>query len=145
MKVVAPEPGFVIRYSYLWYAEFAAGREEGTKNRPCAVVLVQTSKLGVQWVTVLPVTHAPPKDRAAAIEIPAEVKRRLRLDDERSWIVLNEANRFKWPGPDIRPLRGKGTQSAIYGPLPPVFFHTVLDRFVAALTDKKASTVTRSE
>jgi len=38
-----------------------------------------------------------------AVEISHETKRRLGLDDDRSWIVLTEANRFAWPGPDLRP------------------------------------------
>jgi len=33
-----PVPGLVIRYSYLWYAEHVLGREEGQKDRPCAIV-----------------------------------------------------------------------------------------------------------
>jgi hypothetical protein len=35
-----PRPGLVIRYSYLWESEVRQGREEGTKDRPCAIVLV---------------------------------------------------------------------------------------------------------
>jgi hypothetical protein len=33
-----PVPGLVVRYSYLWYREFLDGREEGRKDRPCAIV-----------------------------------------------------------------------------------------------------------
>ena len=33
----------------------------------------------------------------AAIEIPAQTKKRLGLDEDRSWIMLTEANRFVWP------------------------------------------------
>jgi hypothetical protein len=35
-----PRPGLVIRYSYLWESEARQGREEGVKDRPCAIVLV---------------------------------------------------------------------------------------------------------
>ena len=35
-----PFPGLVVRYSYLWEREASQGREEGVKDRPCAVVLV---------------------------------------------------------------------------------------------------------
>ncbi|MQX75919.1 hypothetical protein GHK80_06545 [Sinorhizobium medicae] len=62
---------------------------------------------------------------------PAAVKLRLRLDGERSWIVLTESNRFAWPGPDIRPLE---TESGYYGPLPPALFAAVKRRFVAIAT-----------
>lgn len=43
---------------------------------------------------------------------------RLGLDDERSWVVLTEANRFVWPGPDLRPLRFGDAASIAYGPYP---------------------------
>ena len=101
-----PVPGLVIRYSYLWRAEQAQGREEGVKDRPCAVVLVTSGIAGDQIGTVLPITHLPPADPSLAVEIPIATKRRLGLDDHRSWVVLGEANRFLWPGPDLRPSRG---------------------------------------
>ena len=40
MSWPTPQAGLVIRYSYLWQSEAAAGREEGVKDRPCAVILV---------------------------------------------------------------------------------------------------------
>jgi hypothetical protein len=36
------------------------------------------------------VTHSPPADPSAAVELPQETKRRLGLDAERSWIVVSE-------------------------------------------------------
>jgi hypothetical protein len=80
------------------------GQEEGVKDRPCAVILVTADDAGDQVVTVLPVTHTPPHNLAFAVEIPQATKSRLGLDDERSWIVLTEANRFIWPGPNLRAL-----------------------------------------
>jgi hypothetical protein len=38
--------------------------------------------------------------------LPAATKARLRLDDDASWIVCTEVNRFVWPGADLRPLPG---------------------------------------
>jgi hypothetical protein len=80
----------VIRYSYLWRAEQRRGQEEGVKDRPCAVVLMTRNEEGNDVVTVLPITHTPPfqSDAELAIEIPAETKRRLGLDDAPSWIML---------------------------------------------------------
>jgi hypothetical protein len=43
---------------------------------------------GERVVTVLPISHTPPADSNLAVEIPAPVERRLKLDDERSWVVL---------------------------------------------------------
>ncbi|SJM92289.1 conserved hypothetical protein [Crenothrix polyspora] len=100
-----PIPGLVINYSYLWSNEHLRGKEEGLKNRPCAVILVTQDEMGDQVVTVLPITHTPPENPALAVEIPPATKSRLGLDDERSWIVLTEANRFIWPDPDLRITR----------------------------------------
>src|SRR5579884_1903406 len=98
MALPAPQPALVIRYSYLWHSEFAAGREEGTKDRPCAIVAAVKAEEDGQWkVLVLPVTHSPPIYPENAIEIPQETKKRLGLDGERSWIVLTEWNEFFWP------------------------------------------------
>lgn len=97
--------GHVFRYSYLWHWQHLEGREEGDKDRPCLVLaLVTTIEDGTPIVRVLPISHSPPVRADEAIEIPPATKRRLGLDDERSWIVLSESNRFAWPGPDIRPI-----------------------------------------
>ncbi|MFI5011944.1 MAG: hypothetical protein ACHQAY_06325 [Hyphomicrobiales bacterium] len=91
-----PEPisGLVIRYSYLWAEEHKRGQEEGVKERPCAVIVMTVNEDGERLVTVLPISHTPPADPKLAVEIPPLVKRRLKLDDDRSWVVLTEANRF---------------------------------------------------
>lgn len=34
-----PHPGLVIRYAYLWKREYDEGREDGSKDRPCSIVL----------------------------------------------------------------------------------------------------------
>src|ERR1700753_4447422 len=97
-----PVSGLVIRYSYLWRSQSLAGLDEGLKDRPCAIILVTTDVGGREIVTVLPITHSPPSDPEFALEVPQETKFRLGLDSDRSWIVLTEANKFAWPGPDLR-------------------------------------------
>ena len=81
MSLPIPRPGLVIRYSYLWAREHAEGREEGVKDRPCAVLVATRTDQGDLRVIVLPITHAPPGDPEAAVEIPPATKRRLGLDD----------------------------------------------------------------
>jgi hypothetical protein len=106
---------------------------------------VTTTEDGERTTTVLPISHAPPAEPALAVEIPALVKRRLKLDDERSWVVLTEANRFIWPGPDLRPLFPGDSASVYYGPLPFALFEEIRTKFIAAIRAKRASVVTRSE
>lgn len=150
-----PRPGLVIRYAYLWQREHDAGREEGVKDRPCAIVLAvgvgaveggAGEGAGVdKAVYVLPITHARPADPLDAVELPPATKARLGLDDERSWIVVTEGNRFVWPGPDLRALPGRGPESAAYGMLPPTLFNLVKQRFLSRVRDRRAGLVTRTE
>lgn len=119
MAYPKPEQGLVIRYSFLWRSEAAQGREEGRKDRPCAVVLAVTREDERTQVLVAPVTHTPPPAGSPAIEIPAQTKQRLGLDHERSWIVADELNLFTWPGPDVRLIDKQDAERGIaYGYLP---------------------------
>jgi hypothetical protein len=142
-----PEPyaGLVIRYSYLWKREHEAGREEGTKGRPCAVVVAVMDQDGDWDVLVLPITHSPPPYPADAIEIPTETKKRLGLDTDRSWIMITEANEFVWPGPDLRPVPGGDASTIAYGPLPPRFFAQVRDKFLERDRSEKSTRIQRTE
>lgn len=147
MPLSAPVPGLVIRYSYLWHSEHLAGREEGRKDRPCAIIAAvrPADEAGETRVLVLPVTHSPPAHAALAVEIPARVKERLGLDADRSWVVLSEWNEFVWPGPDLRRAPGGDESSVAYGMLPPGLFATIRDRFLALVTARGARRVPRTE
>lgn len=140
-----PQPGLVIRYAYPWQREALQGREEGAKDRPCAIILAVLDDAGQHRVLALPITHSPPADPADAIELPPATKQRLGLDDARSWVVVTEANAFTWPGPDIRSLPGKDPGSVAYGFLPPAFFRAVRDRFLEARRRQIAALVQRTE
>ncbi len=145
MNFPEPRPGLVIRYEYLWNREHRVGREEGTKARPCAIVVSVVDAGGKRRVLAVPVTHTPPEAPQDAIEIPASIKRLLGLDGERSWIVISEANRFSWPGPDLRPVPGRDPASVVYGSLPQKFFQLVRDAFLVRFTQFDVKTVPRSE
>lgn len=145
MTFPAPIPGLVIRYSYLWRGEHLRGQEEGVKDRPCAVLLAITDEAGDKRVVVLPITHTPPRDASHAVEIPAATKRRLGLDDERSWIVVSEANRFIWPGPDLRPAISGDPASVAYGELPAKLFDQVREKWLSLYEARKAHVVARTE
>jgi hypothetical protein len=94
---------------------------------------------------VLPVTHNQSAHPAHAVEIPQLTKMRLGLDEERSWIMLNESNAFRWPGPDLRFADNGDASSVIFGMLPPGFFKIVLERFQQLETQTRAGRVMRTE
>ncbi len=128
MPIPTPEPGLVISYAY--DCEAQSGPEEGRKDRPCVIALaVERQQDGETLVTVLPVTHHPPDDLAAAVEIPRAVKKHLGLDDERSWVIVSEGDQFVWPGYDLR--KAPGADRYDYGYLPPRFFKEILAAFWA--------------
>jgi hypothetical protein len=109
------------------------------------MLLVSSSETSRKRVTVLPITHSPPRDPAAALEIPATVKRHLGLDQERSWIVMNEGNEFYWPGPDLRPQPGGDLSTVAYGFLPSGMYDVVLERFLAYARQNRNVKVPRTE
>ncbi len=56
MSLPEPTPGLVISYAYLWHEEAHHGREEGTKDRPCVIVLSTTRDQSGITVTGVPIT-----------------------------------------------------------------------------------------
>jgi hypothetical protein len=139
-----PVPGLVLRYSYLWRAEQRRGQEEGVKDRPCAVVLV-TAAEDSGMVAPSCRLHTPPPVPEAAVEIPSATKERLRLDAARSWVVLTEANRFVWPGPDLRPLHPGDVSSVAYGLLPYGLMERIRRKFLFLLKERRTGLVARTE
>jgi hypothetical protein len=145
MALPRPVPGLVIRYSYLWHREHLEGREEGQKDRPCAIIAaIHDDDAGNTRVLVLPVSHSAPAHTGLAVEIPLSVKRHLRLDDARSWVMLSEWNEFVWPGPDLRRLPNADDSSVAYGILPPRLFATIRDCFLAIVRSGATTRVRRT-
>jgi hypothetical protein len=102
------------------------------KDRPCAIILAieepGSNTAQRKQVAVVPITHSPPHDMSVAVEIPLRVKEHLRLDSERSWVILNEVNVFRWPGFDLRPIKNGGGR-VDYGFLPPRLFDRLIEKF----------------
>jgi hypothetical protein len=144
MPLPRPVAGLVINYAFLWRDEAARGLEEGAKDRPCAVILVTEDDPDGPSVTVLPITHSPPADPSLAVELPHATKQRLGLDDDRSWIIVTDANRFIWPGPDLRFSRPGDAASIAYGLLPRHIFNEMRDKFIAAVRARRAEAVRRT-
>ena len=145
MSLPVPEPGLVISYAYLWHAEYVRGQEEGIKDRPCAIVSAVQKEGDEYTVTVIPVTHSKPANMLHAIEIPLATKTRLGLDDGRSWAMVNEINRFVWPGPDLRPISKSTKDKFVFGFLPPFLFGKIKKRLLACASARDLRAVTRSK
>jgi hypothetical protein len=145
-KASLPDPlsGLVIGYSYLWETDFRAGRDEGSKDRPCAVVIATRTEDGDIVATVAPVTHRQPVDPLDGIELPPGIKRALGLDDARSWLICAELNRFVWPGPDLRPISRRHPGQFAYGMLPRPFMLRVFERLQELRKRRRPSVVVRS-
>jgi hypothetical protein len=121
------------------------GQEEGTKDRPCAIVLTAIDDDGDTVVTVVPVTHSAPEHPDEAVELPPATKQRLGLDAERSWVVVNEINRFVWPGSDLRPVSRAEADRFDYGILPPAIFRQIKARLAACAKAQRLRGVNRTE
>ncbi len=118
-----PRAGTVLRYRYLWKRETEAGMLDGQKDRPAAIIVARSS--GGETI-VVPITHAEPTDPATVIEVPVEERKRIGLDEERSWVIVSEINAFVWPGRDLRPVPGREPETFVYGRLSKAFFTRVL-------------------
>lgn len=144
MELPTPVAGLVIRYAYLWRDEARRGQEDGSKDRPCVIVLSVQNRDGQTIVTVAPVTHSPPRNRGQTIEIPAETKSRLGLDDSRSWIVATDLNRFNWPGVDLRPIE-RGRTDYAFGLLPATLYAQLRDKVLALAQAGRTALTLRNE
>ena len=145
MKLDPPQHGAIIRYAYLWADEHRLGREEAGKDRPTLVLALSVrSDEGKTEVLVLAVTHSPPETSTDAVALPAEVKRRLRLDSAPSHIVTTEANAFVWPGPDVRPIPGRSPASVVYGRIPDALLQEVARSFLANRKRQRVAMVLRT-
>ena len=140
MPLPEPRPGLVLRYGYLWADEHDQGRDEGVKARPCVVVVATQRIEGELLVTVVPITHTA--HGAGAVPLPSTTKARLGLDDEASWIVCTEVNRFVWPGPDLHPVARDGRWA--YGMLPAILYERIRRSLVGEIRRQRIRIVPRA-
>jgi len=138
MPIGEPRIGQVIRYSFLW----SNGHE---KERPAVIVVATRKGEGGKYrVAVMPITHAPHQDLSKAIEIPQRLKNHLKLDHERSWVVIDEINEFEWPGYDLRQVPNTDGIWE-YGQLPPKFHEIIIGRLRELRQASMVNIVTREE
>jgi hypothetical protein len=129
----APKPGFVIRYLYDWSSPGETMSPSAEKERPAVIILTVRKSEERILVRVAPITHRQPDDMSRALEVPPMTKARLGLDGERSWVILDHANEFVWPGPDVRPVPGREPATIYYGPLPPAFYGAIKQKLLGLL------------
>jgi mRNA-degrading endonuclease toxin of MazEF toxin-antitoxin module len=142
MPLPHPEPGLVISYAYLWRHQCDKGQTEGRKIRPSVIVLAVENKAGETIVTVAPITHTAPSQPLLAVEIPQKVKQHLGLDEDRSWVMVEEVNQFVWPGYDLRPVPGSKTRFD-FGFLPPRLFEAVKTGVLNVFLDRRGNMTKR--
>jgi hypothetical protein len=132
-----PFPGLIVRYAFLWSDEVRQGRTEARKDRPCVVVVAVRREADQRVrVRVVPITHAP-HDPDRAVALVPKVKRHLGLDADASWIVLDEANEFVWPGVDLRPISRTKPGVWSYGVLPRELFDELQARLRSVLDQRR--------
>jgi hypothetical protein len=136
-----PVPDLVIGYAYLWRNEALRGQEEALNHRPCVIVLAVEEVDGEKVVIVAPITHAPPRNADTAVELPATTRRRLGLDDARSWIITDDLNRFIWPGVDLRPT---AQGEFAYGLLPRALYERVRESVLLLATPRRVRITPRT-
>lgn len=83
----------------LWNSERRGGREDGAKDRPCAVVLVTPS----DRVILCGITHTDPGSDALRVELGNETKAVLNLDAGSQWIDCSEVNETTWDDAGFAP------------------------------------------
>lgn len=139
--IPAPEVGLVIHFNYLWKREQAQGRDDARYARPCAIIVAhRRASDGSMVVVVSPITHSAPTDDTLAVELPQAVKRHLGLDEDRSWVVVDEVNEFVWPGYDLQP----NAQGEIaYGIIPDRLYQKIRGRLLDAAKDHRLGRVVR--
>lgn len=124
---VQPKAGMVINYGYLWARQEREGKKDGEKFRPSLILGVQEEQ-GRQMVYVSPITHTPPFYPEESLLVPNETGGRIGLDEKPKWLMLNEVNKFEWPGTDIRRVPYRRERSQFYGFVPQQFLEQARDK-----------------
>jgi hypothetical protein len=130
-----PFTGLVIRYDYLWDSEKKKGREEGSKRRRCAVVLVTTSGR----VILCGITGTDPGDDAVRVELDDNHKSLLGLTKP-SWIDCSEINETTWDDAGFEPTEDGDWE---YGELDAATAQEMLDKVRAQLDAKQLAWIDR--
>lgn len=139
---VEPKAGMVINYGYVWARQARQGMEEGQKFRPSLILGVQEEQ-DKKMVYVAPITHTPPFYPEESVLVPNETGSRIGLDDKPKWLMLNEVNKFEWPGLDIRRVPHRRERSQFYGFVPRQFLEQARDKMREMMQQNRFNVVPR--
>jgi hypothetical protein len=120
------------------------GHDEGSKERPVVVVLAIEHRDDLIEVLVAPFTTKPPRQDDDHVLVPGAVSHHLGLGDQKSWIVVSEVNRFRWPGPDLRPVRTGSERTPYYGKIPGQLLRIIRERLASHVERSRLRMTDRS-
>jgi uncharacterized protein YifN (PemK superfamily) len=143
VKKPNPEVGQIIKYDYLWRDEQQRGKIEGSKERPCAVIVaIQSQNDGSYTVLLAPITHSSKQANNASILIPRQAKKITGLDEDQSWLLTTEVNAVSWLDPGILPAK-KGQW--LYGYLPRGIAKKAVEDILKFRGEKKLKIIDRRD
>lgn len=127
MSVPNPVPGLVIGYEFLFRTDKEKGRENAAKPHPCAIIIVNKEIDERTRVTVLAISHLPPRKSDEKFYLPLSPQEcaDAGLDAMPQWINIQDANSFDWPGFDLAKTAPDGSYT--YGKLRKATFKRVVD------------------
>lgn len=138
--------GLVIRYDFLWKHESERGQIEGTKDRPCSVVLTMEGKDNHKKILVCPITHTPPEKNKTFVKIPPKVAKHIGLDEQQSWIKTDQVNSFLWDGLHIPyGVSRASRQKWEYGELPYQIAKEVFEQVRSNIKTNNLENIKRDE
>lgn len=134
------EIGLIVLYEYVWHDRRHAPTAD--KDHPaCVIASFRKEGSDDDFVVYLPISHSPPGDDDAAVELSDHAKKRAGLDAAPQWVLISECNIDIWPQ-DLRSLPRQPGRFH-FGHLPPSEFRKLRDLFVARYREKKVRRVLR--
>jgi len=123
------QSGTLVEYQFLWRHEANAGQEEGTKRRPCAIILRSPNPFSDR-LFLIPITTKEPRASTPSLEIPELEARRMGLTEPlRRWVILDQVNVDEIPSYVLEP-------DAKIGDIGKSFFNKILTEFRAVISGR---------
>lgn len=133
-------PGEVIIYPYRWAREAADRRSpEGSKERPCGVVVAAVAASGRTHLLLAAISSKPPRSDQEALALPEIERRRAGIDPGRdAWIYVSEANE------DVEGASIYLTSEPAIGAISRPFLERVKAGFLHRLGERRGAVVNRT-